>query len=87
LEHEVGIVPELQELGVVSGGVVGAVGLFVKVHQALEDVSASEHVFRVLPGGGRGSEWDLWRRGSAIRRAGYAGLRRNVAVAIGNWLA
>jgi epoxyqueuosine reductase len=32
-------------------------------------------------------EWDRWTRGSAVRRAGYAGLRRNVAVAIGNWLA
>lgn len=32
-------------------------------------------------------EWDLWTRGSAIRRAGYAGFKRNVAVAIGNWLA
>jgi len=32
-------------------------------------------------------EWDLWTRGSAIRRAGYAGFRRNVAVALGNWLA
>jgi epoxyqueuosine reductase len=32
-------------------------------------------------------EWDLWTRGSAIRRAGYAGFRRNVAVAMGNWLA
>lgn len=32
-------------------------------------------------------EWDVWTRGSAIRRAGYAGLKRNVAVAIGNWLA
>jgi epoxyqueuosine reductase len=31
-------------------------------------------------------EWDVWTRGSAIRRAGYAGLRRNIAVAIGNWL-
>jgi epoxyqueuosine reductase len=31
-------------------------------------------------------EWDVWTRGSAIRRAGYAGLRRNVAVAMGNWL-
>jgi hypothetical protein len=30
-------------------------------------------------------EWDQWTRGSAIRRAGYAGLRRNVAVALGNW--
>ncbi len=29
-------------------------------------------------------EWDLWTRGSAIRRAGYAGLKRNVAVALGN---
>ena len=32
-------------------------------------------------------EWDRWTRGSAIRRAGHAGFRRNVAVAIGNWLA
>jgi epoxyqueuosine reductase QueG len=32
-------------------------------------------------------EWDLWTRGSAIRRAGYAGFRRNVAAAMGNWLA
>jgi epoxyqueuosine reductase len=32
-------------------------------------------------------EWDRWTRGSAIRRAGYAGLKRNVAVAMGNWLA
>jgi epoxyqueuosine reductase len=30
-------------------------------------------------------DWDEWTRGSAIRRAGYAGLRRNVAVALGNW--
>ncbi|MGK7311831.1 MAG: tRNA epoxyqueuosine(34) reductase QueG [Candidatus Longimicrobiales bacterium M2_2A_002] len=32
-------------------------------------------------------EWDAWTRGSAIRRAGYAGFKRNLAVAIGNWLA
>lgn len=32
-------------------------------------------------------EWDRWTRGSAIRRAGYAGLKRNVTVAMGNWLA
>jgi len=32
-------------------------------------------------------EWDAYTRGTAIRRAGYAGLRRNVAIAIGNWLA
>jgi epoxyqueuosine reductase len=32
-------------------------------------------------------EWDVWTRGSAIRRAGYAGFRRNVVVALGNWLA
>ncbi len=32
-------------------------------------------------------EWDVWTRGSAIRRAGYEGFRRNVAVALGNWLA
>ncbi len=31
-------------------------------------------------------EWDLWTRGSAIRRAGYAGFKRNVSIAIGNWL-
>jgi epoxyqueuosine reductase len=31
-------------------------------------------------------EWDHWTRGSAIRRAGYAGFKRNVAVAMGNWL-
>jgi epoxyqueuosine reductase len=30
-------------------------------------------------------EWDEWTRGSAVRRAGYAGLKRNVAVALGNW--
>lgn len=32
-------------------------------------------------------EWDVWTRGSSFRRAGYAGFKRNVAVAIGNWLA
>jgi epoxyqueuosine reductase len=32
-------------------------------------------------------EWDAWTRGSAIRRAGYVGFKRNVAVALGNWLA
>ena len=32
-------------------------------------------------------EWDRWTRGSPIRRAGYAGFRRNVAVAMGDWLA
>lgn len=31
--------------------------------------------------------WDAFSRGRAIRRAGYAGFRRNVAVALGNWLA
>lgn len=30
-------------------------------------------------------EWDVWSRGSAMRRAGYAGFKRNVAVALGNW--
>lgn len=30
-------------------------------------------------------EWDEWTRGSAMRRTGYSGLRRNVAVALGNW--
>lgn len=32
-------------------------------------------------------DWDVFSRGSAIRRAGYASFKRNVAVAIGNWLA
>ena len=32
-------------------------------------------------------EWDAYTRGSAVRRAGYSGLRRNVALALGNWLA
>jgi epoxyqueuosine reductase len=32
-------------------------------------------------------EWDAYTRGSALRRAGYGGLRRNVAIALGNWLA
>jgi len=32
-------------------------------------------------------EWNAFSRGSPIRRAGYAGFRRNVAVAMGNWLA
>ena len=32
-------------------------------------------------------EWDAFTRGSAIRRAGYSGFMRNVAIALGNWLA
>jgi hypothetical protein len=32
-------------------------------------------------------EWDAYTRGSAMRRAGYSGLLRNVAIALGNWLA
>ena len=32
-------------------------------------------------------QWDTFTRGSAIRRAGYAGFKRNVAVALGNWAA
>ena len=31
-------------------------------------------------------QWDVWTRGSAVRRAGYAGFKRNVAVALGNLL-
>ena len=31
-------------------------------------------------------DWDAFSRGSAIRRAGYSGFKRNVAVAMGNWL-
>lgn len=30
-------------------------------------------------------EWDRWTRGSAMRRTGYAGFKRNIAVALGNW--
>ncbi len=33
------------------------------------------------------AEWRAWSRGSPLRRAGYDGFRRSVAVAIGNWLA
>jgi epoxyqueuosine reductase len=29
--------------------------------------------------------WEAWSRGSALRRAGRSGFRRNVAVALGNW--
>jgi epoxyqueuosine reductase len=32
-------------------------------------------------------EWEAFSRGSPIRRAGFGGFRRNVAVALGNWLA
>jgi epoxyqueuosine reductase len=32
-------------------------------------------------------EWDAYTRESAMRRPGYSGLRRNVAIALGNWLA
>jgi epoxyqueuosine reductase len=32
-------------------------------------------------------DWDGFSLGSALRRAGYAGFKRNVAVAMGNWLA
>ncbi len=32
-------------------------------------------------------DWDAYTRGSALRRPGYAGLRRNVAIALGNRLA
>lgn len=31
-------------------------------------------------------DWDAFSRASPIRRAGYAGFKRNVAVAMGNWL-
>lgn len=30
-------------------------------------------------------DWERQTRGSAIRRAGYSGFKRNVAVALGNW--
>lgn len=29
--------------------------------------------------------WEAFSRGSAVRRAGLSGFRRNVAVALGNW--
>ena len=32
------------------------------------------------------AEWERFSRGSAIRRAGYRGFKRNVSVALGNWL-
>jgi len=32
-------------------------------------------------------DWQVWSRGSPLRRAGYVGFRRSVAVALGNWLA
>jgi len=32
-------------------------------------------------------EWRGWSRGAPLRRAGYGGFRRSVAVALGNWLA
>jgi hypothetical protein len=32
-------------------------------------------------------EWDAYTRGSAMRRAGYGGFMRNVAIALGNRLA
>jgi epoxyqueuosine reductase len=31
--------------------------------------------------------WNAFAQGSALRRAGYGGLRRNAAIALGNWLA
>jgi epoxyqueuosine reductase len=31
------------------------------------------------------ADWDEYSRGKAVRRAGRAGFRRNVAVALGNW--
>ncbi|NNL29482.1 MAG: hypothetical protein HKO77_00590 [Gemmatimonadetes bacterium] len=33
------------------------------------------------------AEWSAYTRGSALRRVGYSGFKRNVAVAMGNWLA
>lgn len=33
------------------------------------------------------NEWRAFTRGTAIRRAGYSGFRRNVAIGLGNWLA
>jgi len=32
-------------------------------------------------------EWEAWSRASPLRRAGWVGFRRSVAVALGNWLA
>ncbi|MDT8367761.1 MAG: tRNA epoxyqueuosine(34) reductase QueG [Longimicrobiales bacterium] len=50
-------------------------------HPGTEAPSLVE-LMRMTPEG-----WEAFSRGSAIRRAGYAGFRRNVAVALGNWLA
>ena len=33
------------------------------------------------------TEWEVWSRAAPLRRSGYRGFRRSVAVAIGNWLA
>ena len=56
-----------------------------------EDVSAETHPGTEAPSlvelmRMTREEWDTFSRGSAIRRAGYAGFKRNVAVALGNWL-
>ena len=57
-----------------------------------EDVSAETHPGTEAPSlvelmRMTREEWDVFSRGSAIRRAGYSGFKRNVAVAMGNWLA
>ena len=57
-----------------------------------EDVSAETHPGTYAPSlvdlmRMTREDWDAFSRGSAIRRAGYAGFKRNVAVALGNWLA
>jgi epoxyqueuosine reductase QueG len=52
-----------------------------------EDLPGTEAPSLVELMGMTREEWNVWTRGSAIRRAGYTGFRRNVAVAMGNWLA
>jgi len=58
-----------------------AEGVSAETHPGTEASSLVE-VMRM-----RREEWDAYTRGSAMRRAGYSGQRRNVAIAIGNWLA
>jgi len=58
-------------------------------------VSAQTQTERFVPGTSMPSlvdliemspkDWDRFSEGSPIRRAGYEGFRRNVAVALGNW--
>jgi HEAT repeat protein len=66
----------------------------VSAETSLDDEGPTEAVIPTTDGPAlvdlmrmREDEWDAYTRGSAMRRAGYSGLRRNVAIALGNWLA